>query len=70
MLFRSGAMMDMPNWKKNKIARNAAYNAANYSRVVMEIPKDKKARLQKLAAEQGLSLTGLIMACVEQVTGI
>ena len=63
-------MTDLPNWKKNKVARNAAYNAANYSRVVMEIPKDKKARLQKLAADQGLSLTGLIMACVEQVTGI
>lgn len=63
-------MADLPNWKKNKIARNAAYNAANYSRVVMEIPKEKKTRLQKLAAEQGLSLTRLIMTCVEQVTGI
>ena len=59
-------MADLPNWKKNKVAYNAAYNRANYSRVIMEIPKEAKARIQARAQAAGLSMTAYIMRCVEQ----
>lgn len=60
-------MADIPNWKKNKQARDAAYRAEHYSRIVMEIPKERKAQIQELAAGKGLSLTAYIMDCVDRM---
>lgn len=59
-------MSDLPNWKKNKVAYNSDYNKANYSQILLMVPKETKARLQGQAKAAGMSLTAYILDCVNR----
>lgn len=52
--------------KFNKIAYNAAYNAANYARIELKVPKALKAEWERKAKAEGMSLTAWIRKKTEQ----
>lgn len=59
-------MSGLPNWKKNKKTYDAAYRAEHYTRIVIDVPPEEKARLQEKAAARGMTLKGYILDCVER----
>lgn len=46
--------------KKNRINYINQYNADNYDRVNLSVPKGVRAEWKKIAEKQGLSLVGLV----------
>lgn len=56
----------MPKISKAQQAAVAKYNAANYDRVELRLPKGKKEQLQAHAASQGESLNAWINKAIEQ----
>lgn len=46
------------------------YNAANYFKVALRIPKEKKDVLQQLAKEHNISVNKLIINAIEKEYGI
>ena len=54
----------------DQIAYNDEYNRQNYDRIVLRIPKGKKAVLQAYAEKNGISVNALIAQAIEEYTGI
>lgn len=53
--------------QQNKRAYIARYNAEQYERITIRVPKGKKAILKKLADDMGISLNELFMQGIEKV---
>ena len=54
----------------SKYERINTYNAKNYFKVALRIPKEKKEVLQKLADEENTSINKLIINAVEKFYGV
>jgi predicted HicB family RNase H-like nuclease len=54
----------------SKYEKTNAYNAENYFKVALRIPKEKKEVLQKLADEESTSINKLIVNAVEKFYGV
>ena len=46
------------------------YNRANYDRVIASLPKGKRVDLQAYARQAGTSVNAVIIAALEQYTGL
>lgn len=67
MHYGGDQMAELPNWKKNKVARNRAYNDENYAKIYMAVSPATKEHLQAMAAAKGMSLTAYLLDCAEKV---
>lgn len=54
----------------SKYERINTYNAENYFKVALRIPKEKKEVLQKLADDENTSINKLIVNAVERFYGV
>jgi predicted HicB family RNase H-like nuclease len=54
----------------SKYAKTNTYNAENYFKVALRIPKEKKEILQKLADDENTSINKLIVNAVEKFYGV
>lgn len=57
-------MANIPNWKKNKIARVASYNKEHYVKITLNVPPEFKEELRNKAKAKGMSVTAFVMDCV------
>lgn len=54
----------------SKYEKTNTYNAENYFKVALRIPKEKKEVLQKLADDENTSINKLIVTAVERFYGV